>query len=77
MGILEGLNRKARKFDILDLQLAQGSAIFFALIIAKLIPEILEISIWVFVALLAVCGMKPFYVFWIQNGNSSHSQEAP
>jgi hypothetical protein len=65
MGLLEDMNQRAKKLGIIDLKLAQGAAMFFALVIAKLIPEIMDLSIWWFVALLVVCAIRPFYVFWI------------
>jgi len=55
-----------KKFGILDVKLAQGIAIFVALIVAKVIPEIMDINIWWFVALLVICAIKPLYVFWIK-----------
>jgi len=66
MGILENMNERVKKFSILDVKLAQGIAIFVALIVAKLIPEIMDINIWWFVALLVICAIKPLYVFWIK-----------
>jgi len=66
MGFLEDLTRRVRRLDIFDVKLAQGAAMFFTLIIAKLIPDIMTISIWWFVALLVLCAAKPFYVFWIK-----------
>lgn len=66
MGFLEDLTRRVRRLDIFDVKLAQLSAGFFVLIIAKLIPEIMDISIWWFVALLVLCSAKPFYVFWFK-----------
>jgi hypothetical protein len=39
---------------------------FFVLIIAKLIPDIMDLSIWWFVGLLVLCAIKPFYVFWVK-----------
>ena len=66
MGITEEMNRRAKKLDIIDVKLAQGAAMFFVLIIAKLIPSIMNISIWWFAALLIICAIKPFYVFWIK-----------
>ena len=66
MGILENMNERVKKFGILDVKLAQGIAIFVALIVAKLIPEIMDINIWWFVALLVICAIKPLYVFWIK-----------
>ena len=64
MELLEDMNQRVRKFSIIDVKLAQGAAMFFALIIAKLIPDIMDLSIWWFVALLVVCAIRPFYVFW-------------
>jgi len=66
MGILEEMNRRAKKFDIIDIKLAQGAAMFFVLIIAKIIPGIMDLSIWLFVGLLIICAIKPFYVFWLK-----------
>jgi len=66
MGFLEDMTRRVKKFDIIDLKLAQGAAMFFALIIVKLIPDIMNLSIWWFVVLLIICAIKPVYVFWIK-----------
>ncbi len=66
MGLLENMNRRVKKFGIIDVKLAQGAAMFFVLIIAKLIPDIMDLSIWWFVGLLVLCAIKPFYVFWFE-----------
>jgi len=66
MVFLEDMTRRVRRFDIIDVKLAQGAAMFFALIIAKLIPQIMSINVWWFVALLVICAVKPFYVFWLK-----------
>ncbi len=66
MGLLEDMTKRVRKFDIIDVKLAQVVAMFLALIIAKLIPDIMNISIWWFAALLIICAAKPFYVFWFK-----------
>ena len=66
VGLLEGLDKRVKKFSLIDVKLAQGVAMFFALIIAKLIPDIMDLSIWWFVALLIICAIKPCYVFWIK-----------
>ncbi|UCG56313.1 MAG: hypothetical protein JSU70_15775 [Phycisphaerales bacterium] len=60
------MNQRVRKFSIVDVKLAQGAAMFLVLIIAKLIPQIMNISIWWFAALLVLCAIKPFYMFWIK-----------
>jgi hypothetical protein len=66
MGLLGGMNQRAKKLGIIDLKLAQGAAMFFALVIAKLIPSITDLSIWWFVGLLVICAARPIYVFWIK-----------
>lgn len=66
MEILENMNERVKRFSIFDLKLVQSTAIFFALIVVKLIPRIMEINIWWFVALLVICAIKPFYVFFIK-----------
>jgi hypothetical protein len=66
MEILEDMTKRVKRFDIIDVKLAQGAAMFFALVIAKLIPRIMDMSIWWFVGLLVICAIRPFYVFWIK-----------
>jgi hypothetical protein len=66
MGLLEDMNQRVKRFGIVDVKLAQGTAMFFVLVIAKLIPQIMDLSIWWFVALLVICAIRPFYVFWIK-----------
>jgi hypothetical protein len=51
---------------IIDVKLAQVTVMFLALIIAKLIPEIMDVNIWWFVVLLIICAIRPFYVFWFR-----------
>ncbi len=61
------MNRAAEKTDYhIDVKLAQGVAMFFALIIAKLIPDIMDLSVWWFVGLAILCAIKPCYVFFIK-----------
>ena len=66
MKLLEEMNRRIKRFGIIDEKLAQAAAIFFALIIVKLIPQIMDLSIWWFVVLLIVCAIKPLYVFYLK-----------
>ena len=64
MGFLEDMDERVKKFGIIDLKLAQGAAMFFALIIAKLVPAIMEVSIVWFIVILIGCAIRPVYVFW-------------
>lgn len=64
MGIMKNMNDRVRNFKIWDIKLAQGAAMCVILIIAKLIPKIMEISIWWFVALAVLFGIKPMCSFF-------------
>jgi hypothetical protein len=61
-------NRKIKKFTVLDLKSAQGWAMCGALIIAKLFPQILRLSIWWFVVPAIICSLRLVYTFWIKAG---------
>ena len=66
MGFLEEMDKRVKRFGIIEMKLAQGAAMFFALVIAKLILQIMNINIWWFAVLLVLCAIKPFYVFWVK-----------
>ncbi len=70
MEILESMNKRVRKFSIIDVKLAQATAMLFLIIIAKMIPAlakfVLEVNIWIWVALFILVCIKPFYVFWFK-----------
>ncbi len=59
-------NRKVKKFTILDLKLAQGAAMAFSLVIAKLFPQIMRLSVWWFIGMALICAMRPAYTIWIK-----------
>jgi hypothetical protein len=59
-------NDKVRKLNIFDVKLIQGTGIAVALILVKLVPDILSISIWWFVALLIICAIRPSYIFFFK-----------
>jgi hypothetical protein len=63
MGLIQLANERVRKLTIVDLKLLQFTAVFVALIIVKLIPQIMEINIWWFVVLAIIFGLRPVYVF--------------
>lgn len=55
---------RARRLGILDTKLAQAAAIFFALIVVKLFPRIMDVKIGWFVLLAVVCAVKPLITFY-------------
>ena len=70
-------NRKVQRLTIVDLKLVQVASMALILIVVKLFPQVMSLSIWWFVALLIICGLRPVYVFWIQDhpGQPSTSME--
>ena len=64
MSLWEYFDSRARRFGIVDTKLALGAAMFLALIIAKLVPEILNVSVWWFVILWIAFGARPMVVFF-------------
>jgi hypothetical protein len=68
MSFIHYCNRKVARFTIFDVKLAQGAAMAFMLIIVKLFPQIMTLSIWWFVAAVVVCALRPVYVMWIKDG---------
>ena len=67
MEIMKKMNQRVKKFNILDIKLAQGAAMSVMLIIVKVLPQIMEVSIGWFVALAILCGIRPMYVFFIKD----------
>lgn len=64
MGLLKDMDQQIKKLGLLDFTLAQCSAMFFAFIIVKLLPQIMNINIWWFIALTVLFTAKPTCIFW-------------
>jgi hypothetical protein len=69
--VWEYFDRRAKRLGIIDTKLAQAASICFVLVIVKLIPRIMNASIWLFVALAIVFSVKPLITFYGNNGNSA------
>lgn len=72
---LDYWNRKVKKFGILEVKMAQGAAIGAALIIAKLFPQILGLSLWWYIALVVICGLEVHYVLWLKENRQPGGRE--
>jgi len=66
MTIFEDMNQRVKRLTIFDIKLVQACAMLVILIIVKLIPQIMMLSIWWFVALLVLCAIRPLYVFYFK-----------
>jgi len=64
---METMNQRVKKLSFFDIQLIKAANIFLALIIVKLIPQIMNVHIGWFVMLCIFCIIKPFYVAWIKD----------
>lgn len=63
---IEYWNRKVKRFGIFEVKMAQGATIGFTLIIVKLFPQILGLSMLWFVALLVICAAPVHYALWFK-----------
>lgn len=66
----EYFDSRARRFGIVDTKLALGAAMFLALVIVKLVPRILDVSVWWFVVLWIAFGIHPMIVYFGKGRNS-------
>lgn len=66
MALFVWMNNRINRFSIIDIKLVQGAAMCVMLIIAKLIPQIMTISIWWFVVLAIVFAIRPMYVMYFR-----------
>ena len=64
MTLWEEFDSRARRFGIVDLKLAQAAAFFLALILVNVVPALLSISVWWYVALCVACAIKPTIDFF-------------
>lgn len=66
MALFVWMNNRINRFSIIDIKLVQGAAMCVMLIIVKLIPQIMSISIWWFVLLAIVFAIRPMYVMYFR-----------
>ena len=60
------MNQHVEKFSFIEIQLAKLVGIFFALVLVKLFPQIMNVNLGWFLVLCILFSVKPFYVFWIK-----------
>lgn len=66
MSYIGYMNDRVKRLSIVDVKLVQCAAMFIALIVVKLIPQIMQASLWWFVVLAVLCGLRPTYVFFLK-----------
>ncbi len=66
MELFKWANEKVKKLTALDVKLVSFVGICFGLILAKLIPDVLNISIWWFVVIGALFLLRVYYVMFFK-----------
>lgn len=66
MELIQGLDQRVSKLSFFDIQLVKIANWCFALFVAKLVPEIMNVSEGILLAILIVVAIKPFYVAWLK-----------
>jgi hypothetical protein len=66
MKFIEYFNSRVKMLNIYDIKLIQGAVIFLTLIVAKLIPQLMDVDIRIYIALLVLFLIRPAYVFYIR-----------
>lgn len=66
MGFWDSMNEKIKKMTVWDIGLVKWSVFFFAIIIVKLFPQLLNIGYPILIVLMIACGAKPLCKFWIK-----------
>jgi hypothetical protein len=64
MGYFSWMDERVKRFGIWEMKFAQAAAMCLAVIVVKLVPQILTISVWWFVLAAVVCAIRPVYVFY-------------
>lgn len=62
--VWSNFDERARRLGILDTKLAQAAAIFVALSVAKLVPEIMNLGMGWFLSLACLCAIRPVFTFF-------------
>ena len=64
-GLMECLDQQVKQFSFVDVKLLQLLSVSLGIILVKLVPQILEVDIWVFVIIAVACAVKPCCVFFL------------
>ena len=64
--MFEDLNERAHRFGAIDIGLLKWCMIVFGVILAKIFPEILQVSYIKLIAIAVILAIKPTYVFWVK-----------
>ena len=58
------LDKRVKKLDTLDIALTKWAVLFAAIIIIKLLPQLLDINYLILVVIVIALSARPLYKFW-------------
>ncbi|MGB2600799.1 MAG: hypothetical protein WBD00_07090 [Candidatus Omnitrophota bacterium] len=64
--MFEELNERAHRLSALDIGLIKWCMLVLGIIIAKIFPELLQVSYIKLIAIAVILAIKPVYVFWLK-----------
>jgi hypothetical protein len=71
MKCIDYWDRKVKGFGILEVKMAEAATMGFTLIIVKIFPKILALSVWWFIVLSVVCEAPVLYAVWFKKNGQS------
>lgn len=66
MSWMDFWDRKVKQFSIWDVKVAQIWTAGWVLILIKIFPQIIELSVWWFVGVLVLCLPRLVYIVWLR-----------
>ena len=77
MSWIDVWNRKVKQLTIWDLKLAQIWTAAWVLVIVKIFPQIMQLSVWWFVAVIVLCAPYVFYLVFFDKQRPTRPCTAP
>ena len=66
---IKSLHQRAKRLDYWDLKMLSLAMLFLGFLLARLVPELIDVSPWWWTTLIALFLLRPLYHFWINPSN--------
>jgi len=67
MFLVEYFNKRLKEhFTLWDIKLSQMAAMFFLIILIKLIPDIISLDLWVYIVGVILTAIRPLYLTFLK-----------
>jgi|GEM_PF-662786 len=71
--MFNALHQRTKRLDFWDVKLISFGSIAVSFIIARFVPELLDVNPWWWGTLFLLCAMRPFYHFWVKPSAKTNS----